>query len=131
MDAVSNVPVPVNEPVYGYAPGSPERAGLEQAIKELSGSAIDLTMTIDGAQRLGGGAPINVVQPHNHRSVLGVTNDATNADVQQAIDGALKAAPAWRALSFDERAAIFLKAADLLAGPWRQTLNGADRKSVV
>ncbi|MEU7002726.1 L-glutamate gamma-semialdehyde dehydrogenase [Nonomuraea sp. NPDC046570] len=125
MDAISNVPVPANEPVYGYAPGSTERAALEKRIKELSGSAIDLTMTIDGEQRLGGGAPINVVQPHNKSAVLGRTNDATAGDVRQAIDAALKAAPAWRALSFDERAAVFLKAADLLAGPWRQTLNAA------
>ncbi|MDX3111226.1 L-glutamate gamma-semialdehyde dehydrogenase [Nonomuraea angiospora] len=125
MDAISNVPVPANERVYGYAPGSAERSALEDRIKELAGSSIDLTMTIDGEQRLGGGAPIDVVQPHNHASVLGRTNDATARDVQDAVDAALRAAPAWRALSFDERAAIFLKAADLLSGPWRATLNAA------
>ncbi|SEG82634.1 delta-1-pyrroline-5-carboxylate dehydrogenase [Nonomuraea solani] len=125
MDAISNVPVPANETVLGYAPGSAERSALEDRIKELAGSSLDLTMTIDGAQRLGGGAPINVVQPHNHASVLGRTNDATAQDVRDAVDSALRAAPAWRELSFDERAAIFLKAADLLAGPWRATLNAA------
>ncbi|MEV4116423.1 L-glutamate gamma-semialdehyde dehydrogenase [Nonomuraea sp. NPDC049695] len=125
MDAISNVPVPANERVFGYAPGSAERSALEDRIKELAGSSIDLTMTIDGEQRLGGGTPIDVVQPHNHASVLGRTNDATAQDVQDAVDAALRAAPAWRALSFDERAAIFLKAADLLAGPWRATLNAA------
>ncbi|MEU6724118.1 L-glutamate gamma-semialdehyde dehydrogenase [Nonomuraea wenchangensis] len=125
MDAISNVPAPVNEPIHGYAPGSAERAALEDRIKELSGASLDLTMTIGGEQRLGGGAPIDVVQPHNHASVLGRTNDATAQDVRDAIDHALQAAPAWRALSFDERAAIFLKAADLLAGPWRATLNAA------
>ncbi|WP_327085626.1 L-glutamate gamma-semialdehyde dehydrogenase [Nonomuraea sp. NBC_01738] len=125
MDAISNVPVPANEPVYGYAPGSPERAALENRIKELSGTSIDLPMTIDGVTRMGGGAAIDVVQPHNKASVLGRTNDATTRDVQDAITASLKAAPAWRALSFDERAAIFLKAADLLAGPWRATLNAA------
>ncbi|MEU4577648.1 L-glutamate gamma-semialdehyde dehydrogenase [Nonomuraea sp. ATR24] len=125
MDAISNVPVPANERVYGYAPGSAERAALENRIKELAGASIDLTMTIDGEQRLGGGAPIDVVQPHNKTAVLGRTNDATAQDVQDAIGSALRAAPAWRALSFDERAAIFLKAADLLAGPWRATLNAA------
>ncbi|MGW0482156.1 L-glutamate gamma-semialdehyde dehydrogenase [Nonomuraea sp. NPDC003214] len=125
MDAISNVPVPANERVYGYAPGSAERAALENRIKELAGASIDLTMTIDGEQRLGGGAPIDVVQPHNKAAVLGRTNDATAQDVQDAIASALRAAPAWRALSFDERAAIFLKAADLLAGPWRATLNAA------
>ncbi|MEV7969681.1 L-glutamate gamma-semialdehyde dehydrogenase [Sphaerisporangium sp. NPDC088356] len=125
MDAVSNVPVPANEPIYGYAPGSAERSALESRIKELSGSAIDLTMTIGGEQRMGAGAVIDVVQPHNHAHVLGRTADASAADVRAAIDSALKAAPAWRALSFDERAAIFLKAADLLAGPRRATLNAA------
>ncbi|MEV4179449.1 L-glutamate gamma-semialdehyde dehydrogenase [Nonomuraea sp. NPDC049709] len=125
MDAISNVPVPANERVYGYAPGSAERGALEDRIKELAGSSLDLTMTIGGEQRLGGGATIDVVQPHNHASVLGRTNDATAQDVQDAIAGALQAAPAWRALSFDERAAIFLKAADLLSGPWRATLNAA------
>ncbi|MEO3884731.1 L-glutamate gamma-semialdehyde dehydrogenase [Nonomuraea sp. B5E05] len=125
MDAISNVPVPANERVYGYAPGSAERTTLEDRIKELAGSQIDLTMTIGGEQRLGGGAPIDVVQPHNHAHVLGRTNDATAQDVQDAVDSALRAAPAWQALPFDERAAIFLKAADLLAGPWRATINGA------
>ncbi|MEV6033232.1 L-glutamate gamma-semialdehyde dehydrogenase [Nonomuraea sp. NPDC052116] len=125
MDAISNVPVPANERIYGYAPGSAERSALEDRIKDLAGSSIDLTMTIDGEQRLGAGAPIDVVQPHNHAAVLGRTNDATARDVRDAVDAALRAAPAWRALSFDERAAIFLKAADLLAGPWRATLNAA------
>jgi 1-pyrroline-5-carboxylate dehydrogenase len=125
MDAISNVPVPANERVYGYAPGSPERAALERRVKELSGTPADLTMTIGGEQRLGGGAVIDVVQPHNRAAVLGHAGDATAQDVRDAVDAALAAAPAWRALSFDERAAIFLKAADLLSGPWRATLNAA------
>ncbi|TDD22238.1 L-glutamate gamma-semialdehyde dehydrogenase [Nonomuraea diastatica] len=125
MDAISNVPVPVNERVYGYAPGSAERTTLEDRIKELAGSPIDLTMTIGGEQRLGGGAPIDVVQPHNHAHVLGRANDATAQDVRDAVDSALRAAPDWQALPFDDRAAIFLRAADLLAGPWRATINGA------
>ena len=125
MDAISTVPAPINEPVLGYAPGSAERAALENRVKELAGAQLELTMTIGGEQRMGGGAPIDVVQPHNHASVLGRTADATAGDVRAAIDAALRAAPAWRALPFDERAAIFLRAADLLAGPYRQTLNGA------
>ncbi|WP_030918932.1 L-glutamate gamma-semialdehyde dehydrogenase [Streptosporangium amethystogenes] len=125
MDAISAVPAPINEPVLGYAPGSAERAALEDRVKELAGAQLDLTMTIGGEQRMGGGAPIDVVQPHNHASVLGRTADATAGDVRAAIDAALQAAPAWRAMPFDERAAIFLRAADLLAGPYRQTLNGA------
>ncbi len=125
MDAVTNVPFPGNEPVKGYAPGSPERAALEQKIKELAGERAELTMTIGGQQRHGGGDPIHVVQPHNHRHVLGELRNATDADVEAAISAARDAAPGWRALSFDDRAAIFLKAADLLAGPWRQVINGS------
>jgi 1-pyrroline-5-carboxylate dehydrogenase len=74
---------------------------------------------------MGGGDRIDVVQPHNFRHVLGHLGNATDADVSAAVDAALAAAPAWRALSFDDRAAIFLKAADLLSGPWRATLNAA------
>jgi 1-pyrroline-5-carboxylate dehydrogenase len=125
VDAVTNVPVPMNEPIRGYAPGSPERAALEGKLKELSGERAELTMTIGGQQRMGGGERADVVQPHNHRHVLGQFADSTDADVAAAIEAARQAAPAWRELSYDDRAAIFLKAADLLAGPWRQTINAA------
>ena len=125
MDAVTNVPVPVNEPIKGYAPGSPERAALERRIKELAGDRAELTLTIGGQQRMGGGDRVAVVQPHLHRQVLGEFAEATDADVAAAIEAARQAAPGWRELSFDDRAAIFLKAADLLAGPWRQTINAA------
>ncbi|MFD8481872.1 L-glutamate gamma-semialdehyde dehydrogenase [Kitasatospora sp. NPDC059673] len=126
MDAVTQVPAPVNEPVHSYAPGSPERARLEAKLKELGGQGpIQLTMTINGEQRLGGGSEIHVVQPHNHAARLGTLRNATQDDAREAIDTALAAAPAWQALSFDSRAAIFLRAADLLAGPWRETLAAA------
>jgi 1-pyrroline-5-carboxylate dehydrogenase len=125
MDAVTNVPIPGNEPVRGYAPGSPERGALERKIKELAGEQAELTMTIGGEQRHGGGEPVNVVQPHNYRHVLGQLRNATSQDVHSAIEAARQAAPGWQALSFDDRAAIFLKAADLLAGPWRQQINAA------
>ncbi|MER7843498.1 L-glutamate gamma-semialdehyde dehydrogenase [Kitasatospora sp. NPDC096077] len=126
MDAVTQVPAPVNEPVHSYAPGSPERARLEAKLKELGGQEpVQLTMTINGERRMGGGTEIHVVQPHNHAARLGTLRNATQADAQEAIDTALAAAPAWQALSFDSRAAIFLKAADLLAGPWRETLAAA------
>ncbi|MBO2448378.1 L-glutamate gamma-semialdehyde dehydrogenase [Actinomadura barringtoniae] len=125
MDAVTNVPVPANEPVKTYAPGSGERAALEAKIKEIGGEQLDLTMTIGGESRLGGGAPVDVVEPHNHRHVLGQLKNATDDDVRAAVDAAREAAPAWRALSYDDRAAILLKAADLLSGPWRATLNAA------
>ncbi|MEV4433786.1 L-glutamate gamma-semialdehyde dehydrogenase [Streptomyces sp. NPDC049555] len=122
MDAVTQVPAPVNEPVHGYAPGSAERARLEAKLKELAANPIDLPMTIGGVKRMGGGEPFKVVQPHNHAAVLGTFHHATQQDAQDAIDAALAAAPAWRAMSFDDRAAIILRAAELLAGPWRETL---------
>ena len=125
MDAVTQVPAPVNEPVLGYAPGSPEREKLVRALGDLADHPVDLTMTIGGVQRMGGGGKLDVVQPHHHRSVLGTLAEATEEDARSAIDAAAGAARDWRALSFDDRAAIFLKAADLLSGPWRATLNAA------
>ena len=125
MDASTVVPLPVNEPVRSYAPGSPERAGIQARLKELSATPVELTMTVDGVQRHGAGPAIEVVAPHRHSHLLGTTHDASAADVQGAVDGALAAAPAWRELSFDDRAAVLLRAADLLAGPWRDTLNAA------
>ena len=125
MDAVSNVPPPVNEPVRAYPPGSAERAAVEAKIKELAASPVELTMAVGGQQRMGGGDRIAVVEPHNHAHVLGHLGNATGADISAAIDAAAAAAPGWAALSFDDRAAVFLKAAELLAGPWRATINAA------
>src|SRR5215472_10290530 len=125
MDAVTQIPVPRNEPVRSYAPGSPERAALERRLKELAAEPTELTMTIAGEQRLGAGEPVEVVQPHRRDAVLGRLGDATATDARAAITAAKAAAPAWRRLPFEDRAAILLTAADLLAGPWRQTLNAA------
>jgi 1-pyrroline-5-carboxylate dehydrogenase len=124
MDALTTVPAPLNEPVRMYAPGSADRASLEAKLKEIgSAGPIDLPMTIAGRPVAGEGEPIDVVEPHRHESVLGHTWNTTAAQVSSAVDAALAAGPAWRALSFDDRAAIFLKAAELLAGPWRDELN--------
>src|SRR3954451_6424397 len=107
LDAVTVVPEPVNEPVRTYAPGSPERASLERRLKELSAEAIDLPLTIGGTTRAGTGDQLPVVMPHRHAASLGHTWSATTADVTAAVDAARAAAPAWRALPFDERAAVF------------------------
>ncbi|MDH6135293.1 1-pyrroline-5-carboxylate dehydrogenase [Kitasatospora sp. MAA4] len=125
IDAVTQVPTPSNEPVQEYAPGSPERARLERRLDELAAEQIPLPMTIGGEQRLGSGERIDVVQPHHHAARLGVLGNATREDARLAVDAALAAGREWRALSFDDRAAVFLRAADLLAGPWRETLNAA------
>jgi len=125
MDAVTTVPSPTNEPALSYPPGSPERSRLETRLKELGSERVDLTLALGGRRRMGGGDRVDVVQPHRRSAVLGVLAEATPDDVSEAIDVALAAAPGWRALSFDDRAAIFLKAADLLTGSWRDTINAA------
>ncbi|WP_216210890.1 L-glutamate gamma-semialdehyde dehydrogenase [Amycolatopsis aidingensis] len=125
MDAITTTPAPRNEPVRDYAPGSPERESLVAKVSELAGKQHELTVTIDGEQRLGGGRQIDVVQPHRHAHVLGSMGNATQADAKSAVQAALRAAESWRRLPFDERAAVLLRAADLLCGPWRDTLNAA------
>ena len=125
MDAVTQVPSPYNEPIRQYQPGSADRSALAARIKDLAGQRADLTMTVGGRQVMGSGERVPVVQPHNHQHVLGWFGNATDADVASAIAAAGAAAKGWRALSFEDRAAVFLRAADLLAGPWRATLNAA------
>jgi 1-pyrroline-5-carboxylate dehydrogenase len=125
VDALTQVPAPINEPVLDYAPGSPERASLEARLEQMWGERIDLPSWVAGEQRLGAGQPIDVVAPFEHGHVLGTMRGATHDDARQAVDAAKAAAADWRALSIDDRAAVFLKAADLLSGPWRDTLNAA------
>jgi 1-pyrroline-5-carboxylate dehydrogenase len=125
FDAITDVPAPVNEPVRSFAPGSAERAALEQRLKQMAEERVELTMTIGGEQRLAGGERIEVVQPHRKASVLGTLSNATAVDVRDAIAAARAAAPGWQRMSYDDRAAIFLKAAELLAGPWRNALAAA------
>jgi 1-pyrroline-5-carboxylate dehydrogenase len=125
MDAQLSVPIPRNEPVRGYAPGSPERASLQARLDTLRGDRLDLTMTIGGVRSMGAGPAIDVVQPHRRHEILGVTGNATRADGAAAVAAAKAAAPGWRALPYSERAAVFLRAAELLAGGWRDTLNAA------
>jgi 1-pyrroline-5-carboxylate dehydrogenase len=122
---VTQVPSPYNEPIRQYQPGSADRSALAVRIKDLAGQRADLTMTVGGRQVMGSGERVPVVQPHNHQHVLGWFGNATDDDVAAAIAAAGAAAKGWRALSFEDRAAVFLRAADLLAGPWRATLNAA------
>jgi 1-pyrroline-5-carboxylate dehydrogenase len=125
MDGQLSVPIPRNEPVRNYPPGSAERSSLEARVAALRAERLDLTMTIDGRQSMGDGPAIEVVQPHRRHEVLGVTGNASKADAADAVAAAKKAAPGWRALPYSERAAVFLRAAELLAGGWRDTLNAA------
>ncbi|HMT90232.1 MAG TPA: L-glutamate gamma-semialdehyde dehydrogenase, partial [Dermatophilaceae bacterium] len=125
MDAQSRVPAPVNEPVLGYAPGSPERATLQRELDRIGSECIDLPSTIGGRKVMGDGREASVVQPHAHAKVLGRMKLVSADQAQSAVDAAMAAAPMWRDLAFEDRASILLKAADLLAGPWRATLNAA------
>ncbi|MGE0215568.1 L-glutamate gamma-semialdehyde dehydrogenase [Mycolicibacterium sp.] len=125
MDAITEVPLPGNEPVHDYAPHSPERTRLTAALTDLAATPIDLPHVIGGAHRMGAGARIDVVQPHRYHARLGTLANAEHADAQAAVAAAVAAKPGWEATPFDERAAVFLRAADLLAGPWREKLAAA------
>jgi 1-pyrroline-5-carboxylate dehydrogenase len=125
LDAISTVPEPANEPVRTYAPGSAERASLEAAVAAVRGAAPELPMTVGGIRRMAAGERFEVREPHLRSSVVGVSANATDADVADAVEAAAQAAPGWAALPFDERAAVFLRAADLLAGPWRNRINAS------
>ena len=120
-----NVPYPINEPVLSYAPGSPERVALEARYHEMyNQDPIEVPMYIGNA-RCSTDDKRPMTPPHEHGKVLGHFSYGTSAHVQQAIDAALAARPAWSSLAWEHRAAVFLKAADLVAGPYRSTINAA------
>ena len=125
MDAISFPPVPINERNLLYAPGSAERAELVTELQRLEGEQHTFPAHIAGDRRAGGGAEIVVVQPHDHQHVLGTLRNSTTTDAEAAIKATKDAALPWQRMPFDDRCAILLKAADLLAGPWRQRINAA------
>ena len=125
MDAITDVPLPVNEPVRDYAPGSGERTRLKDALGSLSADQIDLPHVIGGDHRMGGGRRVDVVQPHRHSARLGTFTNAEHGDASAAVEAAIAAKADWEATPFDERAAVFLRAADLMAGPWRERIAAA------
>jgi 1-pyrroline-5-carboxylate dehydrogenase len=124
-NAIFNVPKAVNEPVRGYAPGSVERDNLLKKYNEMyNQEVIDVPMYIGGKEvRTANKKPLTA--PHDHQKVLGHYNVGDATHVQEAIDSALAAKAAWANLPWEDRAAIFLKAADLLAGPFRDKMNAA------
>lgn len=125
MDARTDVPAPANEPVHDYAPHSAERTRLTSALRDLSATPIDLPHVIAGRHLMGDGERIDVVQPHRHSARLGTLTNATDRDAAAAVEAAMAAKAHWAATSFDDRAAVFLRAADLLAGPWREKIAAA------
>ncbi|MGM0581680.1 MAG: L-glutamate gamma-semialdehyde dehydrogenase [Bacteroidota bacterium] len=122
--AIYKVPVPKNEPVNSYAPGTPERASLQAKIKELRGQEVDVPMYI-GAEEVRTGKTLPLNPPHDHQHKLGQFHEGDGSHVEQAIKAALAAKQDWADLHWQQRAAVFLKAADLIAGPYRDKINAA------
>src|ERR1700722_830439 len=100
MDAITDVPLPVNEPIHEYMLNSPERARLEAALSSVADHPIDLPHVIGGRHRMGGGERIDVVQPHRHAARIGTLTNATHADAIAAVDAALAAKAEWEARPF-------------------------------
>ena len=119
-----NVPEPVNETVLNYAPGSKERALLQQAISEARSRVIHIPMIINGKE-ISSAKKVEIHPPHDHKHLLATYSQGDKTHVTDAINAALKAKSAWEDLAWEHRAAIFLKAADLIAGPYRYKLNAA------
>jgi len=117
-------PTPVNEPVRGYAPGSPERADVEAALLTLAKDPLDAPCVI-GGDDVTTGTTFEARSPHRHEQVLATVHAVGPDEVARAITASADAAPDWAAMRWEERAAVFLRAADLLAGPWRARLNAA------
>jgi 1-pyrroline-5-carboxylate dehydrogenase len=123
-DAFFKLPKATNEPVLSYAPGSPEKTALKAKLAEMKGQTIEIPQTI-GGKKIMEGEKIAIRPPHEHKHILGYYYKGGTQHVHQAIEAALAAKPAWEAMSWEARAAIFLKAADLLAGPYRAKMNAA------
>lgn len=124
LDLPTPLPIPANEPILSYAPGTPEKAQLKAALRAQLGDKVEIPHVI-GGKASHEGAALEVRAPHDKARVLATFHDGGEQAAHQAIAAAKKAAHDWAATPFEERARIFLKAADLLAGPWRQTLNAA------
>ncbi len=118
------IPEPRNEPVLSYAPGTPERKAITAALDEMAARPIEIPVVI-GGERIRSGDLVQVTMPHAHAHKLADLHQARGGDVRRAIEVALAAQREWAAMAFHDRAAIFLRAADLLAGPWRQRINAA------
>jgi 1-pyrroline-5-carboxylate dehydrogenase len=118
------VPPPVNEPIRSYAPGSAERASLKARLKTMAAETIDMPLII-GGKEIGTGATAAAVMPHDHQHVLGTYHKASEQHVVQAVEAAACARKEWASWSYDDRAAVFLKAAELLTTSWRDTINAA------
>ena len=118
------IPQPVNEPVYSYAPGSPERDKLKSTLNELKSKQIEVPLVIDGKE-IRTEKKVKITAPHDHNLILGYAYHGSKKEIQLAIDSAVKAQKGWAAMPVEQRVAVFLRAADLLAGPYRYIMNAA------
>jgi 1-pyrroline-5-carboxylate dehydrogenase len=118
------VPTPVNEPVHSYAPGTPAREALVAKYNEMYAGHVDVPMFING-EEVRTGQTVNITPPHDRHHTIGAWHRGDKTHVQAAVDAALAARPAWGSLAWEQRAAIFLKVADLVSGPYRSTINAA------
>ena len=118
------IPLPENEPVLSYAPGSPERKRLFDKIQELKKTPLDIPAFI-GGKEIRTGNTEQVSPPHDHQFSLGQVHNCGAEEVALAIQASMKARAGWMNMPWTDRAAIFLRAAELLAGPWRDTINAA------
>ena len=121
---MSRVPLPVNDQNKTYLPGSPERAELKARLAQMAGERIDIPLVIGGCD-IRTSQTEQAVMPHNHRHVLADWHGAEAAHVQQAIEAALRARREWASWPLEDRASVFLKAAELLTTTWRSILNAA------
>ena len=118
------VPYPKNEPVRDYAPGSADYQALQKSLAELKSSQLEIGCVIDG-QEIKSGKKFDISAPHNHQQILGSYFEGTDKEINRAIESAISAQPKWAEMPWQHRASIFLKAAELLAGPYRHQMNAA------
>ncbi len=123
-NAYFKVPFPVNEPVLSYAPGTPEKEALKKKLKELQSKEIEIPLII-GGKEIKTGKTVEIKTPHDHSKKLGFYHKAGAKEVNMAIEAALEARKIWAEMSWEHRASVFLKAAELLSGSWRMTINAA------
>ena len=118
------VPKAINEPVKGYAPNSPEKAAVLEAYKKMWNTTIDVPLYI-GSEEIRTGNTRTMSAPHDHQHIVGTYHLAEKSHVEKAIANALESRKAWANMAWEQRAAIFLKAAELIAGPYRARINAA------
>jgi len=123
-NSIVQIPTPVNEPIKDYAPGSPEKIELKQRLAAMMTEQVEVPVIIGGEDVLTG-QTMEAVCPHDHQHVLGTVHQAGAEEVGKAVEASQAAWGQWSEMDWEARAAVFLKAADLLAGPWRATINAA------